>query len=86
MALRKPFDAKNPDTLGTDGPTRNVGTRTKVEMMQDIVPTTENGQTDAGDTRKGYQETYLGRCIGAGGSSATIWSNTAFGDGGRAGM
>ena len=55
-------------------------------MMQDIVPTTENRQTDDWDIRKEHQGMYLGRCICAGGSWATIWSNTAYGDGGRAGM
>ena len=60
--------------------------RAKVQMMQDIVPTTENRQTDDWDIRKEHQGMYLGRCICAGGSWATIWSNTAYGDGGRAGM
>ena len=67
---------------------RQKRTENVAKMLQqpDVVLTTENRRTDAGDTHKGYQVTYLGRCIGAGGSSATTWSNTAFGDGGRAGM
>ena len=60
--------------------------RSKVQDMRDIVPTTEIRQTDGWNTRKGYPVAYMGRCIGAGGSWTTIWSNTACGDGGRAGM